>query len=156
DPSGFDIGDGDGVGTRGTPVGTHLQPRAPEYVPAVDPVKQRVEPSVRRPLGRQVQLVLQGPSLITGVVRHGGHAPTPPSQASTDEAGALRCGGLCCPRRGSLLRPPPTPTRLDATSRSAGITPRRPPAPGPGARGGAPRSPPPPPPVPPPITPPGA
>src|SRR5262249_57256453 len=131
DPSGFDIGDGDSVDTRSTPVGTHLQPRAPEYVPAVDPVKQRVEPSVRRPLGRQVKLVLQGPSLITGVVRHSGHAPTPPSQSSTDEAGALCYGGFCFPRPGLLLPPPPTPPPPPAVFPSAGLSPRWPPGPRP-------------------------
>ena len=45
-----------------------------------------------------------------------------PGSSSTDEAGALRIGPGCVvldPR--SLLSPPPTPTRLDATSRSTVI-----------------------------------
>src|SRR5262249_14387567 len=84
-----------------------------------------------------------GPSLITGVVRHSGHAPTPPSQSSTDEAGALCYGGLCCARRGSLLPPPPTPTPLRAVFPFAGFIPGRPPAPRPRPRGGPPLPPPP-------------
>ncbi len=72
-------------------------PRAPEDVPAMDPVVQRVEASIRRPLGRPVQFVLEGANLVKGVVGPCGHAPVPPSPTNVDEAGALRSDGLCCP-----------------------------------------------------------
>ena len=97
DARGLDVGDGDGINSWRTPVGAHLQPRAPEYVPAVDPVVQRVEASVRRPLGRPVELVLQGSNAVEGVVGPRGHAPIPPCPISADEAGVLGSDGLCCP-----------------------------------------------------------
>src|SRR5262249_8944231 len=52
---GLDLPDGDRVDPGSTLVGAHLQPRAPENITAVDPVVQRVETTLRRPLGRQVQ-----------------------------------------------------------------------------------------------------
>ncbi len=58
DAGGLDVSDGDDVDTRSTLVGAHLQPRPPENVPAEDPVVKSVEPSIRRPLGRLVKLVL--------------------------------------------------------------------------------------------------
>jgi hypothetical protein len=78
DPGGLDLGDGDGVGTGGAPVGADFLPCPPENVPAVDPVIQGMEPSVRRPLGRPVQRSLQLSGLVEGVVGPCGHAPTFP------------------------------------------------------------------------------
>src|SRR5664279_478700 len=117
DTSGLDVGDGDGVDAGGTPVSAHLQPRAPGNVHAVDPVEQRVETTIRRPLGRRVQLVLQGPSAVKGVVGLPAMHRLLPVITNTDEAGVLRYDGLCCPRRSPLIQPPPTTSRLDATSR---------------------------------------
>jgi hypothetical protein len=59
----LNISDGDRINSRSTLILANLPPRLPENISAVNPVKQRVEPPVRRPLGRPVQRVLQSPSL---------------------------------------------------------------------------------------------
>ena len=115
DTSGLDVGDGDGVDAGGTPVGAHLQPRAPENVHAVDPVEQRVETTIRRPLGRRVQLVLQGPSAVKGVVGPPGHAPTPPSHHKhrRSRGPSLRRVMLSTPITANTTPSDDLPTRCD-------------------------------------------
>jgi hypothetical protein len=90
DPVLLNLGDRDAVNPGGAAVLPHLLPRSLQHIPAMDAVPERVEASIRRPLGRQVQLDLEFSDLVLlGVVGPLGHAPVLPSSSNTDEAEPL-------------------------------------------------------------------
>jgi hypothetical protein len=78
----LDLGDRDAINPGRAAIRPHLRPRPLQHIPAMDAIPERVEPSARRPLGRQVQLDLEFSDLVLlGVVGPGGHAPVLPSSS---------------------------------------------------------------------------
>jgi hypothetical protein len=61
-------GDRDAVNPGRTTVGPHLLPRPVKDIPAMDAIPQRIEASLPRPLGRQVQLDLEFSDFVFLVV----------------------------------------------------------------------------------------
>ena len=149
DPVLLDVGEGGPVDARCAVVAAHLAPRPLQDVPAVDLVIQRVEPSSGIGLGRPVERMLQGTDRVetssTPGVGLATTALTGHSLLSTHgrSSGPSLTGGCVVRPARSVLRPPPTPSRLVAhfpalpvIGRHAPVTPQSP------GRGGPPQFPP--------------
>ena len=117
----LDGGQGGLIDARSAVVAAHLAPRPLQDVPAADLVIQRVESSSGIGLGRPVERMLQGtdrveraPDAKGGTSHDGTHRPLL-ANLRADEAAALPItGGYVVRPARSVLRPPPTPSRLAA------------------------------------------
>jgi hypothetical protein len=99
-------------------------PRPPHNVSAPDLVMQRMEPTSRIGLGRPVQRMLQGTNRVTdgphrgGTSRNGTHRiPLLHRPARERSSGPSLTGGCVVRTARPVLRPPPTPSRPQPTSR---------------------------------------
>ncbi len=127
DPVGATFGDrrnAHAVNSGGTLVLCHLDPGPPQDVAAGDLVVEGVEASGGILLGTAIEHALKGSDRVhafgvaDGSSRvFGTHQGSSPSSQCTGEAGALRSGRVMLSRPSSLLRPPPTSSRLPGTSR---------------------------------------
>ncbi len=119
-----DGGDGDAVDTGGTLVGGHVDPCPPHHVAAGELVVEGMEPTLWFLLGTAVEHALEGSNGVQAIGLSDGpsrllgtHQRSSPPSSCTGEAGALRSGWVVLSQPSSLLRPPPTPSRLSVTSR---------------------------------------
>ena len=113
---GLDVFDGDAVDARGAVIPQHLLPCAVEHVGSVDPVVESVEASVRRHLGRLVELGLELLGLVASVVCLWvcAHRSLPTKTRCT--VGALSSGRVVLSRPSAVLRPHLRPAGHRATS----------------------------------------
>ena len=122
DTRGLDVGDGDSVDTRST-----LVVRAPPTTLAGERLCGRPGHTARGTFDSATAwppgtACVAGPEslsrVLLGLAAMHRLLPVPPS---TDEAGALPSDRVMLSQPSTVLRPPPTPSRLDATSRSTVI-----------------------------------